>query len=267
MQTVEAEGPSIDAAIEAALAELGVSRERVAIEILHDAARGFLGIGGRNARVRATIRPMLDTSVLDDDEPVDDVPPPPVLEADDGEEPSPPPTPAIAEPRPPRDATPDRSIDAGTVAHAREVLETILGHIDVEASVRAGTDGDHVTLEIDGDSSGLLIGRKGQMLDALEYIIGRILARDEHRTVHVVVDSQGYRERRQASLEELARRMAAEARRRRRAVTLNPMSPRDRRIVHLALQDEAGLTTRSAGQGHYRKLVIVPDGAPRSSRR
>ncbi len=271
METVETEGDSIDAAIDSALETLGVTRNRVSVEILNDASRGFLGLGGRKARVRVRVRPSIEeieprdeSSVaapeadFDAGSDVDtgrdydaDVEPEADSEVDSEEEEAP---------------TDRMPIDADVVERARDVLQTIVDFVDVGARVRASEDGDHISLEIDGDSSGLLIGRKGQMLDALEYMVTRIVACDEHRTVHVVVDSQGYRSRRQESLEELARRMAGEAKRRRRAVTLNPMSPRDRRIVHLALQQESGLTTRSSGQGHYRKLVIIPDGAPRSGR-
>lgn len=263
METVETEGDSIDAAIDSALETLGVTRNRVSVEILNDASRGFLGLGGRKARVRVRVRPSIEeiepredtergfpeAGGLDADTDVDSGHP----DTDDGDSDD-----VAHSVRIP--------IDAEIVERARDVLQTIVDFVDVGATVRASEDGDHISLEIDGDSSGLLIGRKGQMLDALEYMVTRILARDEHRTVHVVVDSQGYRSRRQESLEELAQRMADEARRRRRAVTLNPMSPRDRRIVHLALQRESGLTTRSSGQGHFRKLVIIPDGAPRSGR-
>ena len=128
-------------------------------------------------------------------------------------------------------------------------------------------EGDEVVLEIGGDTSGVLIGRRGQMLDALEYVVNRIVMRDDEGATRYVVDSQGYRARRTAALEEMARRMADEARHRARPVTLNPMSPRDRRIVHLVLQDDASLTTRSVGQGYYRKLVIIPEGVRRSVRR
>lgn len=262
METVETEGDSIDAAIDSALETLGVTRNRVSVEILNDASRGFLGLGGRKARVRVRVRPAIEEIAPREDASVpsseSDLDAGTDVDSGVGSERD-----VDSEDEAPEDRIP---IDADVVERAREVLQTIVDFVDVGASVRASEDGDHISLEIDGDSSGLLIGRKGQMLDALEYMVTRIVARDEHRTVHVVVDSQGYRSRRQESLEELAQRMAGEAKRRRRAVTLNPMSPRDRRIVHLALQRESGLTTRSSGQGHYRKLVIIPDGAPRSGR-
>jgi spoIIIJ-associated protein len=242
METVEAAGDSIDAAIAAAAATLGVGRDRITVEILNDASRGFLGLGARQARVRARLRPPLEATTVDESGGV------PAADAT---------------------ATPFPRIDLEAVDHARTVLQTIVDHIGVTARVSASEDGDHISLDIDGDASGLLIGRKGQMLDALEYLVARIVARDEQRPVHVVVDSHGYRERRRQSLEEMALRMAQEARRRNRSVTLEEMSPRDRRTIHLALQHESDLTTHSSGDGHYRKVVIVPNGSghgPRTAR-
>jgi spoIIIJ-associated protein len=144
------------------------------------------------------------------------------------------------------------------VEAARQALQKIVDLMSVEAQVAAQLEEDHVLLELSGDASGVLIGRKGQMLDALEYVVSRIVGRDEAARVHVVVDSQSYRTRRMEALEDLARRMGTEAKRKRGPVTLNAMSPRDRRIVHMILQRDTSLLTRSSGKGYYRKLVITP---------
>jgi len=243
METVEAEGDSVDAAIQTALAKLGVARDAATIEVVNEARRGFFGLGARKARVRAFLRPGNDA---ERDDRGSDVAPHPSSGASGAS---------------------GAGIAAAMVVRASEVLQTIVSHFDVGATVTAHDDGDHIVLRIDGDSSGLLIGRKGQTLDALEYIVGRILAREEQRTVHLVVDTEGYRDRRRESLEAYATRMAAEAKRHRRPVTLDPMSPRDRRVVHMALQRDPELTTRSVGDGHERKLIIVPQRSGRSASR
>ncbi len=147
------------------------------------------------------------------------------------------------------------------------MLAELITLIGVEATVEAMNDDAGPRLLINGDTSGMLIGRRGQTLDALEYIANRIVAREDEGAGRVVVDSQNYRERRRQSLEELARRLAERARKRGKTVTLNPMSPRDRRIVHLALQNERALTTRSAGKGFFRKLLIIPEGERGGERR
>jgi spoIIIJ-associated protein len=232
MEPVEAEGNSIDEAIENALNMLGVSRDRVEIEIVSNSARGLFGIGGRKARVRAVLRAPID---VDAPEPETETP---------KASPEPAQTPRTRE----------------TVEHAVQTLQEIVNLMEVPAAVNAREEDEQVVLELTGDSSGILIGRRGQMLDALEYLLNRVVAR-EGESGRIVVDSQDYRARRRQSLEDLARRMGEQAKRKRRAIALNPMSPRDRRIVHLALQEDPALSTRSSGKGYFRKLIIIPAGA------
>jgi spoIIIJ-associated protein len=243
MQSVEAEGDNIDAAIGAALKMLGVPRERVEIEILANAARGLFGIGGRKARVRATLRSPVGTELAEDL---------------GGE--------AHALPRMAERPAASVAVDSQTQERARQVLQEIIGMMQMSAGVDVRTEGDHIVLDLTGDSSGMLIGRRGQMLDALEYVINRIVARDEASPTRIVLDSANYRARRREALEVLARRMGEQAKRKRRPVTLNPMSPRDRRIVHLVLQEDPSLTTKSSGRGHFRRLVIIPEGAAKVAR-
>ena len=281
MQAVVAEGDSIDAAIDAALTTLGVTRDRVEIEILSSATRGILGFGGRKARVRATMR----RPITEESEVREAVAPPAPAEPLDAERPAPAPTRAappadvatVVEETtamravPPEPARRERPvapvvIDDATIAHAAQVLQEIVTRIGIDAQVTARSEDDRIVLQMTGDTSGVLIGRRGQMLDALEYVVNRIVSRDEGSSSHIVIDSENYRERRQAALEDLARRMAEQAKKKRRPITLNPMSPRDRRIVHLVLQGDRSLTTRSSGTGFYRKLVIIPEGAGRGSR-
>jgi spoIIIJ-associated protein len=146
------------------------------------------------------------------------------------------------------------------------VLAEIVRLTGSPATVTVAPESEGARLVISGDPSGVLIGRRGQTLDALEYLVNRIMAHEEDSFARLVVDLEDYRQRRQQAIEALTRRVAERARRRGKPVTLNPMSPRDRRIVHLTLQDDPTLTTRSAGSGFYRKVVIVPTDARRGSR-
>ena len=238
MEPVEAEGNSIDEAIENALAMLGVTRDRVEIEILSNSARGLFGIGGRKARVRAALRAPIDADVLAE-----------------AEQPEPLKLPPQAASAPPMPAQTGKAIE-----RAAETLQEIVNLMEVPATVDTRQEDDQVVLELKGDSSGILIGRRGQMLDALEYLLNRVVAR-AGASGRIVVDSQNYRARRRRSLEDLARRMGEQAKKRRKAIALNPMSPRDRRIVHMVLQEDPSLSTRSSGKGYFRKLIIVPEGA------
>jgi spoIIIJ-associated protein len=276
MKYVEAEGDNIDEAIARAVEQLGASRDQVQIEILASPTRGLLGFGAKKARVRATMRaPMLfdgeaegaadeafesddESDYGADDEEVSD-------EGADVEEVVE--RPRTAPRREMRHEPPARPVERATLERARSILQDLLGLIGSEARVEIEEDGDGPRLAMVGDESGLLIGRRGQTLDALEYILNRIVTREEDEASHLVVDSQNYRTRRRQSLVDLAKRLGERARRRGKAVTLNPMSPRDRRIVHLALQDDGSLTTRSSGRGYYRKLLIIPSGGERRGRR
>jgi spoIIIJ-associated protein len=122
-------------------------------------------------------------------------------------------------------------------------------------------------LIVSGEDSGLLIGRRGQTLDAIEYLLNRIVGREEKRGGRVTVDVERYRERRREYLDALAHRLASKVKETGRVITLNPLSPADRRVVHLALQGDSGVTTRSQGEGHYRKMLILPAGNPARPRR
>lgn len=314
MEFVEAEGQTIDDAIERALQLLGVSRDKADIEIVANAARGLFGFGGRRAKVRATLRRPMTFAAGSDSEaastpaatsrrapaessatpaarPHHAPSPPRVPEAPRraAEPPrrEPPRRPAETRhkaserrrgapersgpapepsPRAPHPDVPSIPLSDAAVEHARTVLAEIVRLSGSEASVEVTREPESVRLVITGDPSGLLIGRRGQTLDALEYVLHRIMPQEDEGSGRLVVDTESYRLRRQQSLEELARHVAERARRSGKPLSLSPMSPRDRRIVHLALQDDPTLTTRSAGTGFFRKVVIVPAGARRGGR-
>ena len=252
MDYVEAEGNSIDEAIERALEQLGVPREKAEIEIVSNATRGLFGLGGRRATVRATLRTTLSAEAV-----AAPVPSPTAAPGD-----------ATSAPRiePAREVTAAAG-GAALLATASSILQDLVRLMGSDAKVEAAQGPDGVCLTLVGDASGVLIGRRGQTLDALEYLVNRIVARDDDHAGRIVVDSQNYRDRRRQALELLARRSADRARRRGKTVTLNPMSPRDRRIIHLTLQNDRSLVTRSFGSGYFRKLLIIPEGAEQRAER
>ena len=274
MRSIETDGDSIDLAIEKALQTLQVARDQVEVEILGDATKGLFGFGGKKARVRATVRPPLAarlqstevgsarndsratiapraSSPSTDSQGTRAATSPPIRVSRDAE--------AVAA------ASPSDAF----VARCKAVLEQLITHLGISCSVaaRAGQDGS-VMLDVTGDAQGLLIGRRGQTLDAIEYIVNRIVARDDEPAAgRIVIDVERYRERRRDHLTTLAERLAGKVRQTGRPVTLNPMSPRDRRIVHLALQEDASVATRSQGDGHFRKILIVPTDRARKTTR
>jgi spoIIIJ-associated protein len=174
--------------------------------------------------------------------------------------------------RPEESAAGDDESDAGrkTVGlddQAREattILSQVLELMGERSEITTTEeDSEGIELAIKGDGSGLLIGRHGQTLDSLEYLVNRILARRVKDAVPITVDTESYRERRRRQLHRMALSMAEQTKREHASVTLDPMPPRDRRIVHLALKDDPLITTRSTGDGFLRTVEIIPVGERR----
>lgn len=153
---------------------------------------------------------------------------------------------------------------------ATEVLKKLLELMGLDAEVEASENDERILLVVKGADTGLVIGKKGQTLDALQHLVNKIVAQtrpkreeggDDGKAIHL--DSEGYRDRRNESLIELAHRLAEKARRTGRPVAADPMSAADRRVIHVTLAEAEGVTTRSEGEGIHRHLVVVPtSGAP-----
>ncbi len=268
MKQVEMEGETLDDAIAKALSLLGVERDKVSLDILAEEKIGVLGFGRQNARVRATIREAVDeedpgAGGSAPDEPAEAVSAETESvagESHDGE-------PEDDEPHVAEEPayTDERSEETRKVG--AEVLDEILRLMGVTAkvAVKPGTGPSEFILDIEGDSSALLIGRRGQTLEALQHIVARIVAeRVGPDGPQPVVDVEDYRGRRVRSLEDMALRLGEKAKRSRKSQGIDALSARDRRIVHMALKDDPWLTTKSLGQGAYRHLLIIPEGDRKS---
>ena len=263
MKQVETEGETLDEAITKALNLLGVERDKVSLDILAEEKMGLLGFGRQNARVRATIREAV--AVAPDEDAGD--PDPVAAPADEPAETKAEEAAAIVdrsddgEPDEEPAETDERSAEVRKVSV--EVLTEILRLMGVEAEVvvRPGTSASEFVLDVQGDSSALLIGRRGQTLESLQHILSRIVADKVGAGVpQPIVDAEDYRGRRVRSLEDMALRMGEKAKRSRKTQGIDALSARDRRVVHLALKDDPWLTTKSLGQGAFRRLLIIPEG-------
>lgn len=167
-----------------------------------------------------------------------------------------------------RETTADRS--AERVALATQVLERILADLAPGCRVGAGgsPDPSAISLTVSGEEAGRVIGHHGQTLDALEHLLNRIVFREESRAAgRLVLDAEGYRIRRQEQVSQQALRVAARVRETGRAVAMAPMTARERRLVHLALRDHAGVVTASEGEGEERHVVVAPAPSPARGRR
>ncbi len=220
MEELEVSAKSVDEAIELALDQLGLTRSEVSIEVVQEGKRSILGLGGENAIVK--VIPM---------------------------------TPSItSSENAPRKTDPDTAATT-----ARQVLEKLIELMDVPGSVEVLPPEDNespVTLEINTENPGVLIGRRGQALSALQYMVNFLSSRELKSGVKVILDVAGYRKRRRDELQSMAIRIADMVKTNRRAITLEPMVAWERRIVHLALHEENEITTGSVGYGERRKVVV-----------
>jgi len=203
MKNIEIEARSKDEAISEGLASLGLSRTQVAVEVIDEGGRGFLGLGTKKVKVRL------------------------------------------------------RALEEGEVDPA-DVVRGLLELMDVEFELQVSKHGDETDIRIDAPKDdGLLIGRRGQTLDALRHISQRILAARKGANVPVNIDVGDYRARREAGLVEKAEQVAAEVLEGGQSITMDPMSAQDRRVIHLALAEREDVSTYTVGRGSRRCVVIA----------
>lgn len=289
-EAIEVTAPSVDEAIRQALDQLGAAEDDVVIQVLSTPRAGVLGLGVRQARVRVERRAaegarsgvMSPPPAPPPHQPEPTRPPerrqqqapPPPREPRQAQQPQPPRPPQERPARREESTAGDDEGAAGRktaglddqVREATTILSQILERMGERGEITtAEADSEGIELAIRGDGSGLLIGRHGQTLDSLEYLVNRILARRVRDAMPITIDTEAYRERRRRQLHRMALSMAEQTKREHAPVTLDPMPPRDRRIVHLALKDDPLITTRSTGDGFLRAVEIIPVGERRES--
>lgn len=249
----EFHGKTVEEAIQAGLAALGLKQNQVTIEVLSKGSRGLLGFGAEDARVRIT--PIAATPPSSPPSPAPAPSPSPVA-----------PQPSAPAPEPQSPAAPIAPADTEAIAVAVELLQGMLDRMGVRATVRVverkstleESDEVPIVLNIEGEDLGVLIGRRSETLGAIQYLLRLMVNHRLRRWVNVEVDVQGYKARREDQLRKLAVRMAEKAVSSGRAVTLEAMPARERRIVHIALRNYPGVTTQSFGEGEHRKVTIIP---------
>ncbi|HOI10409.1 MAG TPA: RNA-binding cell elongation regulator Jag/EloR [Myxococcota bacterium] len=250
MKEAEFEGRSVEEALLKASSELGVNIAEMTYEVLQSDS-GLFGLFGGTVKVR--VRVADDAAQLAFRK--EYVPGPGdtglaqgMIAADEAR--------ARAEVEPAPAAPED---DPEKASRALEVLRGLLANLDVQAEVTLNETQDQILLNIRTDEHDTVIGRDGEVLAALQFLVNKIVNRFPEGRKLVVLDAEGFRDRREEALGALARRMGEKALSTGRVVRLSPMSPQDRRLVHMALRDHPGLTTRSDGEGNYRCLLIVPN--------
>lgn len=229
----EFEGKTKEEAISKASDALGVSEDQLDVEVLSYGSTGIFGlVGVKKAKIKVTLPESPEAEIK--------VSSPKSPEAEIKEQ-----LPSAEEPE--------------QVAElAKGALEEIISFIVDGATVSMQTKPDRIRLKVKGGNSALLIGKHGRTLDALQYIVHRIVHKKQKTRVRVTIDVEGYRDRRKDSLTQLALRLGEKVKRSGRPATISPMNAYDRRIIHVALKDHAGVRTQSTGTGSLRKLVIYP---------
>jgi spoIIIJ-associated protein len=262
--TLEVIAPTVEEAIAQGLAELGLTADAVSVEVLDAGNKGFFGLGKPQVRVRLTVNPAGVAVDAQPDAAPKSQPVPERLEpkTEPFDYPQDKPVPAKSSPpakeveaQPEHDALLDRT---------ESVVSKILHLLDLQAQVSAHygpTERDgrrNIHVDIRGSDLSVLIGRRSETLSAFQYIASLIVGKEEQQFVQLTVDVEGYRDRREKQLIQMAKRMADQVSKSGRRQTLEPMPSAERRIIHIALRDHPAVKTESTGEEPYRKVMILP---------
>jgi len=236
--SLEIIAPSVDEAVTQGSIELGLPEDALVVEVIDEGSKGFLGLGSRQVRVRLSIR---------DDYP--NIPQSTSVEVSESEFET--------------ASEAGETEDEEALRISRATVIELLERMGIEAEVNAHwgelSEGSHIRplhVDINGKDLSILIGRQAETLSALQYITRLIMGKELQRPVAVVLDVEGYRARRERQLRQLAKRMAQQTIERGRSISLEPMPPNERRIIHIELRDNPQVYTESVGEGDKRKVTI-----------
>lgn len=220
--STEQRAKNVNDAIAAALKELGAAEDEVEIEVIDEGAKGFLGIGARDAAVRVTIK-------------------------------------GAEKPEKTAKNTVKKTVNGGNSAEiASKFLNDIFVAMNLEVKVDAKMEEDTLLIELAGDNMGIVIGKRGDTLDSLQYLTSLVVNQESEDYIKVSIDTENYREKRTEALIALSKRLADKVAKNGKKFTLEPMNPYERRVIHSNLQDSETVTTYSIGSEPYRKVVIAP---------
>ncbi len=250
LKFIEVTGKNEDEAIAKGLAQLGLDRDDVSLEILERGKTGFLGIGSVPAKVKLTYEAPDEEVEVVAEEPA----PAPVVEEVVVAAMAAP----VVEEEPVEASTPVEEVVDDDVAQAIVRFQSgLFAQMGVEATSRVTRDGDTYQVVLQGDNMGALIGHRGETLDAIQQLTGYVVNRGRSHRVRIHVDAEGYRARREEALQRLAHKTAAKVVKYRRNITLEAMNAYERHVIHAALQDVAGVSTFSTGTEPNRRTVVA----------
>ncbi|MBN2419778.1 MAG: Jag N-terminal domain-containing protein [Deltaproteobacteria bacterium] len=241
MDSYEFEGKTAEEAINNASRELNIPAENLEFDIIEPGSAGIFGlVGTRKTKIRVTI-------IKDNEDDEDDF-----NDYDDYDD--------VDDFDTPAEEITENAVEYGSEFFdtARDALDKILKLIPVETTVKGTHHNNKISLVIEGDTSGLLIGRKGKTLDALQYIVNKITNKNADKKIKVIIDSENYRQRRVDTLTQMALKIGNKVKKFKKPFSTSPLNPHDRRIVHLALKNVEKLETRSRGEGLHKRVVVFP---------
>lgn len=231
MEYVEFTGKTVDDAITEACKNFTITSDRLEYEVVEKGTSGIFGFAAKPAIIKAR--------VFDPNAPREEVKEEKKEEAKENTESSV----TVSEP---------------VTADPKEFLEKVFNAMNMKVSIDVETKEDEINIELSGDDMGVLIGKRGQTLDSLQYLTSIVVNKGRKEYIRVKIDTENYRLRRKETLENLAKNLAYKAKRTKNPVSLEPMNPYERRIIHSALQNDKYVTTHSEGEEPYRKVIITP---------
>ncbi len=248
LKTLEKSGKTEEAAIAAALEELGLDRDDVSVEIVERAKSGFLGIGASPAVVRVQYEAPHEELET-------------VAEAAAES-----PAAAPAEAQPAAAPAAPAADEPESYARIRAFVSGLLEHMGIQAEIEiTARENGGVNVNLSGSNMGAVIGRRGETLDAIQHLTNYAVNRGSDKHMHISVDAESYRAKREESLVRLAEKMAAKAIKYKRSMALEPMNSYERHVIHTALQDYEGVTTSSTGTEPNRRVVVSYEKPQRTS--
>ncbi len=247
MEYIEVSAKTIQDALTEASIKLGLTSDQVEYEVIEKGSTGFLGIGNKPAKIRARKK---------EEKPVEEETAEVVEETKEAAEES-----SLEEVSTEEAVNSEKKekVLLDPKVSAREFLTAVLKKMEIEAELEISDNEEEDCLEIDiqGKNMGILIGKRGQTLDSLQYLTSLVVNKGTDEYVRIKLDTENYRQRREETLENLARNIAYKVKKTKRPVTLEPMNPYERRVIHYALQNDKFVTTHSEGEEPYRHVVVT----------
>ena len=234
MEYVEFTGKTVDDAITEACKNFTVTSERLEYEVIEKGTSGIFGFAAKPAVIKARV---FDPNAPKEESRTEEKKEDKIEESVKSSE----------------DAT-----ESTVGADPKEFLEKVFAAMNMEVSIDVDTKDNEMNIELSGADMGVLIGKRGQTLDSLQYLTSIVVNKGRKEYIRVKIDTENYRSRRKETLENLAKNLAYKAQRTKNPVSLEPMNPYERRIIHSALQNDKYVTTHSEGEEPYRKVIITP---------